>query len=150
MKIIFYFTGIIFAIVEIFRFTKLDDWIKRLVDYNIWKRDTKEDKDAQKWDNMPEEHKNLTIQLIFIYLPALLWFLLGLFTYNWEFFLIYLLTSFTLGRLLVGSKYEMSGWKVFYSGLWKIIAIIFYVFVALNSYHLHIQLGLTEFIKNLF
>lgn len=149
MKLLFYFTGLVLAFIEIVKLTKLNTWIQKIVATSIWNKETKGDKEAKKWDNIPENIKDVMIYMLTIGLFSMGWMGIGLFTFNWEFFLLYLI-AVMLGTKLSGKSTEFTTWKVIYSGMWKVIAICFYIFVALNSYHLHIQLGLKEYILSLF
>lgn len=150
MKFIFYFTGIIFAIIQMYKLANLKSWLKRLVEQSKWSKENK-GKGKNIIEHAPDSVSTTFLHMTLIGILSILWMFAGLLTFNWEFFLIYLISILLVVTLNIGGRSDkFTTWKLIHWGFWKIIAIIFYFFVALNSYHLHIQLGLKKYIMGLF
>jgi hypothetical protein len=135
MKHIFYLLGMAFAIYEMIWIMDPQSQVnktKRLRELS------KEQKDLE-WEQYTTEHKDLLKTKGCVPLAFLIWTLIGLITYNWVAFAIYLV--FSLGVIVPISKvtqyspaYTVTHW------LASIVGFTLSIFVILNSYHLHIDL----------
>ena len=145
MKELFYFIGLVFASIQMFQLSHLNSWTKKLTNILIWTKENKANEKHYDWDDLPDG-----MIFICIYMSLFLtWLGIGLLTYNWEFFSLYLV-FWSFGSIFSSKSTEFTAWKVVYGAMWKVVGICFFVFVALNSFHLHIELGLKEYIIGLF
>lgn len=92
-----------------------------------------------KIDDLTKEDKSLVMGKAFTALFYMLWMFIGLFTFNWPAFLMFLILMWVvlapLGKLTMNTKlYPVVNW------IGAVIGVIFGLFVILNSYHFKMDL----------
>lgn len=103
-----------------------------------FKKLTKKYKNIE-YDNWSKMYKKLTFEILPFYLLTFFWLGIGLFTFNWISFIIYILILIiitTLIKLLRLVKIDPLPLFWFES----LLFIIFSIFVIINSYHLKLNL----------
>lgn len=135
MKHIFYFIAILFILYEIYWLTNtkraVDDLRKR-------KRVLKENKDVD-WSDMSDSVQSVYIRAFMAYI-LFIWLFVGLLTFNWFAFLLFLLWSFLFITPINKFLTEDTGGE--YPLLWlnSLVGLCLGVWVILNSYHFKIDL----------
>lgn len=135
MKHIFYFIGIFFVLYELY-------WIinpvamvrnnKRFIELGKIEKDLK-------WDKNSDEYKTLYISTGLTSFVFLLYFFIGLLSFNWVAFALIL--AFNIVIIMPISR--LTRYSFAYTALhWinSVIGLVFGVFVIVNSYHLKIDL----------
>jgi len=92
-----------------------------------------------KIDDLTKEDKSLVYSKAFTALFYMLWMFIGLFTFNWPAFLVFLIFMWVvlspLSKLTMNTKlYPVVNW------IGAVIGVIFGLFVILNSYHFKMDL----------
>lgn len=93
---------------------------------------------GKKWDQFSQEYKTELKSKIWL-LPLTLWLFLGLFTFQWDAFLMILVFNI----FVVGPISKLTQYSIVYTALhWlnSVIGFAFGVFVIVNHYHLQISL----------
>ena len=93
---------------------------------------------GRKWDLMTPEYKSELKSKIFL-MPLVIWVFVGLFTFQWDAFLLMLL----LNLIIIAPLSKITKFSFAYTAIhWvnSIIGFAFGVFVIINHYHLHISL----------
>ena len=101
---------------------------------------------GKKWDLMTPEYKS-EIKSKILLLPIVIWMFIGLFTFQWQIFLLMLI----LNLVIIAPLSKLTKFSFAYTALhWanSVIGFAFGVFVIINKYHLHIDLSAS--IKRLF
>lgn len=131
MKHIFYFIGILFIIHKLICLLKPKWYAVKVKRFDNLKRDTKN----LSWDKYSTEYKEI---MLFFAIPSVLfifWLVLGLLTFNWFVFLIYII----LHLLIIAPLSRLYKNNIVYPFvLWvsNLSSFILGVFVIINSYHL--------------
>lgn len=143
MTHLFYATGLLFLIYEIYFLFNL---VEKVNNVKKCKQFTKENKDA-KYDDIPEELKVTVREIAIVGIPYILWLFLGLLSSQWLMFGLLLVFSFVIIypiRKLAG----FSPLRYVVTGIDTVVCILVIAFIIINKYHLHIDT--LSYIKNLF
>ena len=143
MTHLFYATGLLFLIYEIYFLFNL---VEKVNNVKKCKQFTKENKDA-KYDDIPEELKVTVREIAVVGIPYILWLFLGLLSSQWLMFGLLLVFSFVIIypiRKLAG----FSPLRYVVTGIDTVVCIFVITFIIINKYHLHIDT--LSYIKNLF
>ncbi len=136
MKHIFYFIGLCFILYEL---TWIFHPIKKTLEsrrfYKIAKGEFKE----LGINGLSKQDKELLINKSITMIFYLFWFLIGLFTFNWFAFLVFLCFSNMIMAPLNRLFRDTWGQYVIHF-VNSIIGLVFALFVIINSYHLKIDL----------
>lgn len=92
----------------------------------------------KKWDDFSEEYKSQIKNKIWLF-SILLWMFIGLFTFQWAFFLLFIIFNF----LIIAPLLNIFKFSTAYTVLhWinSVIGFSFGVFIILNNYHLRIDI----------
>jgi hypothetical protein len=140
-KVMYYFMGLVFIFVELAKLSQISKYTKKITDYRAWNKSkkAKEDK-SELWDKMPEEFKTFMGYMTAYMFAELIWLGFGLFTFNWLFILAYFLISIITSKVIPTRKLPYSSGLVAYTGFWSILTISFYIFLIINTFHLHITM----------
>jgi len=99
---------------------------------------------GKKWDEFSEDYKSeLKSKIWLVYI--LFWMLIGLFTFQWQAFLIMIVFNF----LIISPLSKIFKYTFIYTVLhWinSLIGFVFGVFIIINHYHL--KLNLTEILSS--
>lgn len=141
MKHIFYFIVICFIISEV-------KWLLSPLESTARTKKMKDlakENKSKKWDDFPQEFKDLIIHKGAPGMLFIIWMFAGLMTFNWAAFAVFILFNFAvispLSKLSnFGALYVAANW------INSLIGVVFGAFVIINSYHLKIDLF--EVIKN--
>jgi hypothetical protein len=140
MTTIYYFSTIIFLIIELSWLVSPIEKTKNIRRFWVLSKINK----GKKWDEYSEEYKTeLKSKMWMLY--VLLWMLLGLFTFQWQAFLIMIVFNF----LIINPISKIFKETFIYTILhWinSLIGFAFGVFVIINHYHL--KLNLTEILSS--
>ena len=140
MKHIFYFIGICFIIHEVL-------WLLNPVEYTEKSKKLKDlmkqNKD-KKWDEYPQDYKDILINRGLPSLLFTLWMFTGLLTFNWFAFAVLIVFN-TVFIMPLGKLFKFSFAYTALHWLNSIIGFAFGLFVIINSYHL--KLNLYEIVK---
>ena len=140
MKHIFYFIGICFIIHEVLwllnpiEYTEKSKKLKDLMKQNKWK----------KWDEYPQDYKDILINRGLPSLLFTLWMFAGLLTFNWVAFVAIIAFNF-IAIAPISKLFKFSLAYTVLHWLNSVIGLAFGVFVIINSYHL--KLNLYEIVK---
>ena len=138
MKTIYYFFGVIILINTLIRLLNFKDYIEKRDNFAKTMKD--EDTKGKKWDDFSDEYKSAGY-FVLMTLMTLLWFILGLFTYNYVLFLSYLVLGMLVSKmsgLIFKSKTNFI--SIIISWLLTLLQLLVVVFAIINSYHLKINL----------
>jgi hypothetical protein len=100
--------------------------------------------DDSSWSDMSSEHKWLGIKGCLIVFGLIIWLFFGVFTDQWVVFLSYiilLLVSSKISKLLGGYKEDAWFFKRVYKPLWHLFNASLFLFLVINYYHLHIDVS---------
>jgi hypothetical protein len=142
MKHIFYLGGIFFLIYEM-------GWLVSPVDkakdaYKLYQ--LKKQNQGLKWDNSSQEYRDAVKSKLFLF-PIFLWMLLGLFTFQWPVFILFIAFQIiVITPLNTLTRYSTA--YVVIHWINSLIGFVFAAFVVLNAYHLNIDTW--QFIKGIF
>lgn len=89
------------------------------------------------WDSLSSKDRNSLLSTMLVLLPACVWLFVGLFTFQWKLFLMYIPFSIALSRIAVMFKYNNT-WKTIHY-INSFIGAAFCIFIVINKYHLHIR-----------
>ncbi len=93
---------------------------------------------GQKWDKMSTEYKSEIKSKIWL-LPLFIWLFAGLFTFQWDAFLIMIILNIVVvAPLSKLTKYNFAYLAIHWVN--SIIGFAFGIFVIINKYHLRISL----------
>lgn len=137
-KVIFYFIGLIFVFIELVKLGKLDEYVRKVTDYMGWIKMRKKKDESTDRDDTPEEFKSFMMVLTIYYISELAWLGIGLFTFNWVFILTYFALMMIVSKLTPKKKTYSKG-LVGWTGFWILFNISFYMFLIINTFHLHIN-----------
>lgn len=142
MKIIFYLSSIVFLITEL-------KWLISPLECTLSaKRKDKLIKETKntKYDNLTEEqksdYKNMILSFIFIFG----WMFIGLFTFQWQVFLAFLIFQF----LIIAPLSKLTKYSYIYTLLhWlnSLLGLAFILFAIINSYHLKIDIDFIRYFR---
>lgn len=139
MKFLFYLWGIVNLIFFVLPFIyDAKNKARGLIDLLGWTKSMKGKK--YEWHHIPEEFKSLIIYFLLMIVFFVPWMLIGLFTFNWFIFLLYWVSSFTVGRIgsSIRKAFNVGGYATWLV-IWNIYEAAFIIFVLINSYHLKID-----------
>ena len=134
MTHLFYATGLLFLIYEIYFLFNL---VEKVNNVEKCKQFTKENKDA-KYDDIPQELKVTVREIVIVGIPYILWLFLGLLSSQWLMFGLLLVFSFVIIypiRKLAG----FSPLRYVVTGIDTVVCILVIAFIIINKYHLHID-----------
>ena len=134
IKVLFYLFAIMFAFSSMFKFQETKKYLQLL-------KGIKEN---------DENYKNKSYLFSGYIIINFFWLLCGLFTYNYEYIMIGHTTSAILTKLFYNKSANPTIGNIIYIKITNFIWLFFYIFLIINTFHLHIQLDLLETIKNLF
>ena len=140
MKHLFYLVWIFYFMREVHVFFNPRKETSLIRD--IFKKEKEEGKVKVKWDELNPEQRSGLKNIMFIKVPAVLFKYVGLLSYNWLFFLVWiiynLVTSVVHKELNHRFEKNISMLMVF-SSCFALIEASLSLLVILNSYHLHID-----------
>lgn len=91
----------------------------------------------KKWDQYPQEYKDI-IKSYFTAIPLMLYTILGIFTFQWEVFLVVILFNMLIMYPL--NRLTAFNWLyIVFNWINSLIGSIFIVFTIINAYQLHIN-----------
>lgn len=102
-----------------------------------------------KWDAYPDEVKSVHYNALFLKIPMLLWFVVGLFTFQWVLFLCFLAYETIVVRPL---SHVMKGNIYAYAALHWINSVVgfgFLAFIVINKYQLHYKITFQDVLNYL-
>lgn len=143
MTHLFYATGLLFLIYEIYFLFNIVDKVN---DVKKYKEFNKENPKA-KYDDIPEELRSRVIEATVVGIPFILWLFFGLLSSQWVMFALIIAFTFAIItpiRKLVG----FSPLRYFVTAIDTVFCILVIAFIIVNKYHLHIDT--LSYIKNLF
>jgi uncharacterized ion transporter superfamily protein YfcC len=138
-KVIYYFIGLVFVLVELGKLARLKEYVRFFTDYKSWTKMRKRKKESTGWEETPEEFKTPMKLMLIYFFSTFLWMGLGLFTFNWGFIIVYFIMLITATKLSTNKKGVYSSGLVAWTGFWILFNISFYIFLILNTFHLHIN-----------
>lgn len=137
MKFIFY----LYSIVPIVHYLNVFLNTKSVLDKRRKAKQLQEQYKDDKWDNYPKELKEFSL-VIFIMLTILLWFFIGLFTYNWIVFLFLIVWTIILSPF---NKYfdrkEWTSIRYYFTKCYSLSYVLIFIFLIINTYHLKIDVS---------
>lgn len=142
LKVIYYLFPIFFILANIVKLSDTKKYInfgKNILDEN---NKSKEDRD-----------EDLVVKSCLFAgyaIMSFLWNISVFFTYNYEFALIMIPFAYLLGKIFYRKDAGATFVNLAYIKFAVILSIIYYAFLIINSFHLHIQLGLFDYLKGLF
>ena len=83
-------------------------------------------------------------------ITSMMWGISLFFTYNYEFALIMMPFTYIMGKMFYNKESGATIGNIIYMKFAILIAICYYAFLIINTFHLHIQLGLFDYLKSLF
>ena len=140
MKHIFYFIGICFIIHEVL-------WLLNPIEYTEKSKKLKDlmkQNKGKKWDEYPQDYKDILINRGLPSLLFTLWMFAGLLTFNWVAFVAIIAFNF-IAIAPISKLFKFSLAYTVLHWLNSVIGLAFGVFVIINSYHL--KLNLYEIVK---
>lgn len=142
LKVIYYLFPIIFIVGNILMMVSS----RKMLDF------TKEVNENSKKDELDKDESLVgkSCLLLGYVLTAMAWGISVIFTYNYEFAILFVPTMWILSRLFFSSKKGSTFGNMVYFKLSSLAHIFYYAFLIINSFHLHIQLGLFDYLKGLF
>jgi hypothetical protein len=135
MKHIFYFIGICFIIHEVL-------WIISPVEYTEKSKKFKElmkQNKGKRWDEYPQNYKDILITLGLPGLLFTLWMFAGLLTFNWIAFIAFIAFNFIV-IAPISKLFKFSHAYTVLHWLNSVVGLAFGIFVIVNSYHLKLNL----------
>lgn len=141
-KFIFYFIGVIFIIYEII-------WIfspKRKILESLKFYELRKQNEGKKWEDVDYEYQEAVFNRLPLFI-FMIWFICGLFTFNWVAFLGIMILQFVIiTPISIAIRGDNIGYLLLH---WfnSVIGLVWAIFVILNTYHLKIDLF--EIIKGL-
>ena len=136
-KFLYYFVGVIIFLIYLSTLFHYNSWFRKYWDGRKWFL-KKYKKHEHEWSDLPDEAKNYIIWVLAVFLPFIIWSLIGFFTYNWILFIGYWAISFIIAGLT--KLFTGFGYSYFTGIIDYVIAIGLILFSLINSYHLHIDL----------
>ena len=139
-KVIYYFIGLLIVFIEMIKLVKVKEYVLLITDYSSWVKMRKKNDESTDWGDIPEEYKVPMIGLLIYYVISFIWLGIGIFTFNWAFVLSYII-FFTLSSKLRPKNQNIVYSQAFVTRttFWIIFNICFYLFLILNTFHLHIN-----------
>lgn len=131
---IFYFSTIIFLWIEMSWIVSPIEQAKNALNFHLLAKQNK----GLKWDQYSEKYKD-SIKSKVLFLPVILWVLIGLFTGQWIIFLAFLIYSFLIIAPI--NKLVKPIFPIYVALNWlnSVVGFAFGVFVVVNHYHLKID-----------
>ncbi len=137
-KVLYYFIGLVFIFLEIGKLAKVKSYVRKITDYTSWAKMRKKKKESTEWGDIPEELKTHMLMITIYFISGLIWLGIGIFTFNWGFVLCYFVLM-TLVTKFSSKKHIYSKRLVAWTGFWILFNICFYIFLIINTFHLHIN-----------
>ena len=137
-KVMYYFIGLILVVVELGKLSKAKEYVRFFTDYKGWTNMRKKKEESTDWEDIPEEYKTPMILMLVYFFSTLLWFGIGLFTFNWGFVAAYLVLMLLMSKVSSNKGIYSTG-LVMKTKFWILFNIAFYIFLLLNTFHLHIN-----------
>ncbi len=142
-KVIYYLIGLFIVFFNFYRLNDME-FMGDLFDLNKKSKELKAQGEKFDYDSLDDDFKHKLYWLIGVAFLALVWFAIGLFSYNWFLFLAYFVASFILGKINPNVKKN----KTSFLAVTKtqiVLGISVILFAIINTFHLHI-----DFIKLIF
>lgn len=135
MKHVFHIMTIVFVIYELIWIISPKKSTERTREFKTLAKKEK----GLPWGEMTQRHKDLILSKGIFSLVIVIWAVIGLITFNWLAFLLFLVFQFFIIAPLGKLFYNVAMYTVIH---WvnSVIGFAFGVFVILNSYHLKIDL----------
>ena len=134
MTHLFYFVAIFFIWRELRWIYSPKEMVEEVKNYDALSKLNK----GKKWDAMTPEYKSEIKSKIFL-IPLFIWLFMGLFTFQWDAFLLMLILNIVvIAPLSKLTKYSFAYLAIHWVN--SLIGFAFGVFVIVNHYHLHISL----------
>lgn len=141
LKMFYYSFAFLFALWSLYKISETKTVLK-------FTKDVKDNSERDKEDRDKEIVNKSCFYGVFG-ITNFFWLLSGLFTFNYEFIIVGYLGSFILGKIFF-SRSSIDGiGNIIYTKIISFVWVLFYMFLVINSFHLHIQLNLVDYIKNL-
>lgn len=140
-KVLYYFMGLIFMCVNFYKAFNIK---KYRAFYLTLSEKLKKIKELD--TTASNELVGYTFLFIIYVFFNLFWLLIGLFTFNYEYIIVFLGLTIILSKIF-NRKGKMN---IVYGFIMSILWAFFYLFLALNSFHFKMQLNLFENIKSFF
>ena len=137
MTTIYYLSSIIFILYELARVLSPIDKADENIKFQILSKKFK----GMKWDEYSDEYKSeLKTKIIFVGF-IFIWFIVGLFTFQWVAFLLMLLFQiFIISPLSKATKNNFRYGYIMLHWINSVIGVCFAIFIIINHYHLKIDL----------
>ncbi len=137
-KVLYYFIGLVFIFIEIGKLAKVKSYVRKMTDYTSWVKMRKKKEESIEWGDTPEELKIYMLMMIIYFLSVLIWLGIGIFTFNWGFVLSYFVLMMLISKFS-SKKRRYSKRLVAWTGFCILFNICFYMFLIINTFHLHIN-----------
>lgn len=142
MKIIFYLSSIVFLFKELQWIIAPSQEAEKSKRRELLVKQTKN----VKFDLLTSQQKSDYITIIILFIFCFGWLFVGLFTFQWQVFLAFLL----LQIIVISPISKLTKYSFFYTALhWlnSIFGLAFILFVIINSYHLKIDIDFIKYIR---
>ncbi|MES2593148.1 MAG: hypothetical protein V4608_14800 [Bacteroidota bacterium] len=142
MKIIFYLSSIVFLFKEL-------QWLlapMKEVEKSKKREKLLESTKNIKYDLLSKEQKNGIMTMIILFIFIFGWMFVGLFTFQWQIFLSFLLLQF----IIIAPISKLFKYSFAYTALhWinSLVAFCFILFTIINSYHLKIDIDFINYFR---
>lgn len=140
MKIIFYLLSSVLLIKELVWILNPKEQIEKSKKNELLNKQIK----GLKYSDFNEEQKSYVLGLLISFTFVLGWLFVGLFTFQWQLFLAFLLFQFIV-IAPISSLLKYSFAYMILHWLNSIVGFLFVIFVIINSYHLKIVIDLIKY-----
>jgi len=137
-KVVYYFIGLIFVFIELAKLSKVESYVRKITDYSSWTKMRKKKGESTDWEDTPEELKSYMLIILIYFILTLIWMGIGLLTFNWGFVLSYFILMMIVTKISP-KKPKYSKGVVYLTTFWIFFNISFYLFLIINTFHLHIK-----------
>lgn len=133
-KVLFYGFGLFLAFIELFQFKLAGSLSEKMREWSDFTKMKKDQGEEVKWDDVPKDIKGQVLFKTVLSICQLIWMCIGLFTFNWVIFASYWIFIWLINNIFNNSRPSTALYATK-----SVLFILFALFVALNSFHLQID-----------